>query len=133
MNPKHSTSSSSESNHNLKATLAFIRLDLFIGEAQRRGGRQIEGAAARIITKHPRQTSHGSVWLLICLHKPRSSPASPLKLHFDWSSRHLRSSCHLVCIQSEGVWCIMTTGRGSPWKSKYIQTHTDRENLRPQL
>lgn len=54
---------SSESNHNLKATLAFIRLDLFMGARQRRrrGARQIEAAAVRVITKHLRQTSQGSL------------------------------------------------------------------------
>lgn len=55
---------SSESNHNLKATLAFIRLDLFMGarrRRRRRGARQIEAAAVRVITKHLRQTSQGSL------------------------------------------------------------------------
>lgn len=56
---------SSESNHNLKATLAFIRLDLFMGARQRRrrrrGARQIEAAVVRVITKHLRQTSQGSL------------------------------------------------------------------------
>lgn len=56
---------SSESNHNLKATLAFIRLDLFMGARRRRrrqrGARQIEAAAVRVITKHLRQTSQGSL------------------------------------------------------------------------
>lgn len=55
-----------------------------MGEALWRGGRQIEAAAAWVITKHLRQTSQGSVLLLICLQEPRSSRASPLKLDFDW-------------------------------------------------
>ncbi len=45
-----------------------------------------------------------------------------------------RSGCHLVCIQSEGVWCIMATRGGLLRRRIYIQTSSsDWESFQPQL
>lgn len=82
---------------NLRTTLAFIRLDLFIRVWQRRhGARQIE-AAVRVITKHLRQKSLARLQLLIGLQETseaRSRLPNPAAIGQQASQVQLSSRLH---------------------------------------
>lgn len=93
--PDSTTFNKQQSNHNLNATLAFIRLDLFIGEeeaaAVAAAWRETDRSSG---SEGHYQTSQTDIAGIVVVIDP--SPEA--------SVRRPRSSCHLVCIQSEGVW-----------------------------
>lgn len=86
--------------------------------------RDREAAAARVITKHVRQTSWRSSKLLICLQEPHYRAASPSETRASIGRGRPRASCHLICIQSEASEA-RNDHRG--WVATEEQIYTDRE------